>query len=112
MISTHILDTARGRPASGVSVVLERAEPGVPAAVVGRGTTDGDGRVKELLGKGTALEAGAYRLTFHVEAYFASLGVEAFYSRVTVEFVVRDPEQHHHVPLLLSAYGYATYRGS
>jgi 5-hydroxyisourate hydrolase len=68
--------------------------------------------VRELLSSNTKLAAGTYRLTFETGAYFAALGVEGFYPRVTVLFHVRDPVQHHHVPLLLSPFGYATYRGS
>lgn len=113
MISTHVLDTARGRPAAGVSVILERLSTDAAAArEFARGTTDEDGRVQELLPAGTALEVGDYRLTFDTHAYFAASGVEAFYPSVSVVFTVRDASQHHHVPLLLSPYGYSTYRGS
>ena len=114
MISTHVLDTALGRPAAGVPVVLERAEAGEGGAgtgVLARASTDADGRVRELLPAGTALAAGTYRLTFETGAYFAASGIEGFYPRVTILFTVRDPAQHHHVPLLLSPFGYATYRG-
>jgi 5-hydroxyisourate hydrolase len=107
MISTHVLDTSRGRPAAGVPVVLEHA-----GATIMRAETDADGRVRELVPAGTAPEAGDYRLSFDTGAYFAALGAEGFYPRVVVEFTLRDPAQHHHVPLLLSAYGYSTYRGS
>jgi 5-hydroxyisourate hydrolase len=112
MISTHVLDTARGRPAAGVAVVLERLSAAGEPATLARATTDADGRVAELLPPGTALEAGLYRLTFDTGAYFDVSGVEAFYPRVAVLFVVRDAREHHHVPLLLSPYGYSTYRGS
>jgi 5-hydroxyisourate hydrolase len=111
MISTHILDTARGRPAAGVPVLLERMDRGRPSEVT-RAVTDADGRVKELAPSGGALDAGDYRLTFDSGAYFAAQGVEGFYPLVTVLFTLRDPTQHHHVPLLLSPFGYATYRGS
>ena len=76
-----------------------------------RATTDTDGRVKAFAPTPT-LQAGTYRLTFEVGAYFASTDVDAFYSRVIVEFDVHDPTQHYHVPLLLSPFGYSTYRGS
>jgi 5-hydroxyisourate hydrolase len=115
MISTHVLDTALGRPAAGVPILLERVDSGAaprPLIEIARAATDADGRVRELLPDGRALEAGHYRLTFDTAAYFAALGTEGFYPVVTVSFTVRDPSQHHHVPLLLSAYGYATYRGS
>jgi 5-hydroxyisourate hydrolase len=74
--------------------------------------TDADGRVRELLPTGTPLVAGTYRLTFETGVYFTGAGVEAFYPSVPVMFTVRDAKQHYHVPLLLSPYGYSTYRGS
>jgi 5-hydroxyisourate hydrolase len=105
-ITTHVLDTSRGRPASGMSVVLERAvdarwEP------IARGTTDADGRAGDLLT--SAPEGGRYRLTFDTGAYF---GATSFYPEVSVTFVVEEGEEHYHVPLLLSPFGYSTYRGS
>lgn len=112
MISTHILDTARGRPAARVPVLLERLDEGGRATEVARAVTDADGRVRELAPSGGALAAGRYRLTFDSGAYFEGQGVEGFYPLVTVLFALRDPAQHHHVPLLLSPFGYATYRGS
>ena len=110
-ITTHVLDTARGVAAAGVPVVLEReGEPGA-WRVVGRGETDADGRLRTLLPAG-ALAAGVYRLSFDAGVYFAAAGVTGFYRRVQVEFVVRDAAAHHHVPLLLSPFGYSTYRGT
>ena len=113
-ITTHVLDTARGRPAAGVPVVLElllkqyaTSEEWVER---GRGTTDADGRIKELVTG--PLAAGVYRLTFDTAVYFRAQNVEGFYPRVEIVFEVRDPAQHHHVPLLLSPFGYSTYRGS
>lgn len=109
-ITTHVLDVSRGRPARGVAVLLERV--GTPrSTTLARATTDTDGRVKAFT-PAPRLEAGTYRLTFEVGPYFTAAGVEAFYPRVVVEFDVRDPGQHHHVPLLLSPFGYSTYRGS
>ncbi len=110
-ISTHILDTTRGRPAAGVEVTLEREEGGAWVAV-GRGATDGDGRVKALLPAGEAPVAGTYRIAFAVEAYFVGRGVEAFYPSVQITFRVRAADEHYHVPLLLNPFGYSTYRGS
>ena len=114
MISTHILDTARGLPAAGVPVMLERLPPDGSSSLrreISRMVTDSDGRIREL-SPDSALGAGRYRLTFDTAAYFAELGVEAFYPEVAVVFVVRDATQHYHVPLLLSPYGYSTYRGT
>ena len=108
-ITTHVLDVARGKPARGIAVVLERV--GSPQSSLARGTTDADGRVKTFAPT-PALTPGTYRLTFDVAAYFTAAGVEAFYPRVVVEFEVRDASQHYHVPLLLSPFGYSTYRGS
>jgi 5-hydroxyisourate hydrolase len=108
-ITTHVLDTSRGRPAVGVPVVLEiRTEEGW--RVLGSAVTDGDGRARQLLPSG--LEAGTYRLTFDTGAYFAAQGVQAFFPEVVIAFRVLDPAEHHHVPLLLSPFGYSTYRGS
>lgn len=110
-ITTHVLDTARGRPAAGVHVTLESKGEG-GWAVVGRGATDADGRLRDLAPSDFVLSEGAYRLTFDAGAYFSTLGAEGFYTEVVVSFVVRDAAAHHHVPLLLSPFGYTTYRGS
>lgn len=111
-ITTHVLDTARGRPAGGVPVTLEVRAEGGGWRELGRGATDDDGRLKTLLPPGHALSEGVYRLTFDTFVYFASHDTEGFYTEVVVSFVVRDAAQHHHVPLLLSPFGYSTYRGS
>ena len=112
MISTHVLDATSGRPAAGVGVVLERQGAAGELLPVSRARTDADGRVRELVPGAVDLEEGTYRLTFETGAYFESLELEGFYPRVSVLFSVRDPTQHHHVPLLLSPYAYSTYRGS
>lgn len=109
-ISTHVLDISRGRPAAGVPVVIARKD-GALYTPLATGTTDGDGRIKDLVAEGK-LEAGRYRVVFDTGAYFAAQGVEGFYPEASVEFVVRDASAHYHVPLLLSPYGYSTYRGS
>ena len=111
MISTHVLDTALGKPAAGVRVTLERATGTGHFVHLADAETDIDGRVREVV-SGGSYEAGTYRLTFDTGRYFASSGVDVFYPCVIVSFVVRDPAQHHHVPLLLSPFGYTTYRGS
>ena len=106
-ITTHVLDTSRGRPASGVLVVLEiRSETGWRE--IGRAETDVDGRVRQL----PSPAVGIYRLTFQIEAYFQAQAIEGFYPEASIVFHVRDASQHYHVPLLLSPYGYSTYRGS
>jgi len=111
-ISTHVLDTSRGRPAAGVEATLARRAAGGGWEEIGRGTTDGDGRIGALLAEGRPLAAGEHRLTFALGPWFEAQGVEAFYPEASVVFRVRDPGQHHHVPLLLSPFGYSTYRGS
>jgi 5-hydroxyisourate hydrolase len=108
-ISTHILDTTAGRPASGVEVTLEHAAGG-GWAPLGRGTTDADGRVKALLAESPA--PGRYRITFQVGSWFEGRGVEAFYPEVAIAFEVRRAGEHFHVPLLLNPFGFTTYRGS
>jgi 5-hydroxyisourate hydrolase len=108
-ISTHILDTTRGRPAAGVRVTLE-AQAVSGWTVLGEGTTDADGRAKGLLVESPA--PGTYRITFHVAPYFEALGVRSFYPEVAITFLVAEPGQHFHVPLLLNPFGFTTYRGS
>ncbi len=108
-ITTHVLDTALGRPASGVPLILARASGG-GWTTVGRGATDLDGRCKTLLKQGR-LKKGAYRLTFGTASYFKRTRQTGFYPSVSIVFTVRDA-RHHHVPLLISPWGYSTYRGS
>jgi 5-hydroxyisourate hydrolase len=109
-LTTHILDTRLGRPAAGVGVSLEKLDSGA-WQVIGYGSTDEDGRVTTLLAKG-ALAAGRHRITFDTGAYFQQQQVEHFYPSITVDFEIASVDQHYHVPLLLSPFGYSTYRGS
>jgi 5-hydroxyisourate hydrolase len=112
-ITTHVLDLARGRPAQGLGVVLEfRVAVNGPWTELARGTTNADGRITDLLPDGTSLAPGVYRLRFDTGAYFASAGVRGFYPEVTIMASIDDPTGHHHLPLLLSPFGYSTYRGS
>jgi len=104
-ISTHVLDTGTGRPAVGVAVVLERREEGAWVRC-GSGVTDGDGRCKDLLGVATR---GRYRLTFETGEYFAG---NSFFPEVAIVFDVAEDCGKYHVPLLVSGFGYTTYRGS
>ncbi|HXT20563.1 MAG TPA: hydroxyisourate hydrolase [Thermoanaerobaculia bacterium] len=110
-LSTHVLDTVVGRPAASIAVRLEIAD-GDGWRELGAQTTNADGRVAQLLPAGTALAAATYRLTFDVAAYHSAHGGSGFYPYVTIVFTVRDAAQHYHVPLLLSPFGYSTYRGS
>ncbi len=109
-LTTHVLDTARGRPAQGLTIVLERQAP-EGFVEIARGETDADGRVRELI-DASRFSAGIWRLTFHTGAYLEAMGTPGFYPWVAVVFTVTQPEEHHHVPLLLSPHGYSTYRGS
>jgi 5-hydroxyisourate hydrolase len=111
-ITTHVLDTGRGRPAIGVHVELEIQDASGAWRRIGHGATDSDGRLRTLLSSGDPLAPGAYRLVFDAGKYFGSLGIATFFPRVTVEFVTAAGEPHYHVPLLLSPFGYTTYRGT
>lgn len=111
-ISTHILDTARGKPAGDVPVRLEREEAADRWKLVGSGRTDQNGRCAQLAAEGEKLAAGNYRLSFDTKTYFAAQKLEGLYPLVQVQFAVRDGDAHFHIPLLLSPNGYTTYRGS
>ena len=110
-LSTHVLDTSTGRPAEGLSLVLE-ARAGETFLELFRGVTNADGRVKDLSGAATKLGPGVYRLTFDTGAWFQARGQKGFYPYVQVVFEVAATDEHYHVPLLLSPYGFSTYRGS
>ena len=109
-ITTHVLDTALGRPASGVAVELA-IQDGDNWKTVGEGVTDADGRLKDLLAPGT-LKVAIYRITFATGPYFEATGRRGFYPSAPIVFQIDDPGEHYHVPLLLNPYGYSTYRGS
>ena len=135
MITTHVLDTAAGRPGRGIAIELERSETGggdpdgsaggaggsAPRGIehhdagswhrIGAGVTDDDGRLRTLTPAGP-VAPGVYRLRFHTGAYFATHQQLGFFPVVEIQFTVADGAQHYHVPLLLSPYGYSTYRGS
>jgi 5-hydroxyisourate hydrolase len=110
-ITTHVLDTARGRPAEGIAVRLDVQEGGTWREL-GSGATDADGRLRTLLPPGTALSRACYRLTFATESYLLGHGREVFFPEIAIAFFVSDPSAHHHVPLLLSPFAFSTYRGS
>ena len=111
-ITTHVLDTAKGEPARGVPVLLEVQDPRGNWHLLGQGATDEDGRLKTLLLPDAPLASGVYRLTFETRSYFAAHHAEGFFPQVSIVFEVRGAAEHYHVPLLLSPYGYSTYRGS
>jgi len=109
-ISTHVLDLARGRPATGVPVRLERQESPGNWRLITSAQTDEDGRCGQLLKD--QLSSGVYRLHFETAAYFAATKTETLYPFVEITFEVRAGESHIHIPLLLNANGYTTYRGT
>ena len=109
-ITSHVLDLSRGRPADDIGVTLSRLETDGTSIRMGSGRTDSDGRVADLLDGD--LTAGTYRLSFETGAYFASRDTSCLHPSVEITITVTDPGEHHHVPLLLSPYGYSTYRGS
>jgi 5-hydroxyisourate hydrolase len=109
-ISTHVLNTAIGRPAEGMAVTLERVDGDAWSTVTG-GTTNADGRVGALV-EDADLELGTYRITFGTGGYFADRGEVSFYPEVRIDFEVHDASEHYHVPLLASPWSFSTYRGS
>lgn len=111
-ITTHILDTSAGRTAAGVSVILEQETAEAGWQIIAKGVTDDDGRLRLMQETDELFMLGHYRLSFDTGAYFAASGVESFYPQVSIMFSVSDPAAHYHVPLLLSPFGYSTYRGS
>lgn len=110
LITTHVLDTAKGKPANGLPVILE-FRSSFDWTELAKGTTNADGRVMDLLHKDAKLAKGMYRLIFDTGTYFHAVGAKAFYPAVTVVFEIHD-QAHYHIPLLLSPFGYTTYRGS
>ncbi len=110
-ISTHILDTALGRPAAGVPVTLAFMTNGVWSHL-NESFTDADGRCKHLLPQTQTLEPGMYRVHFETDVYYRQIHLQGLYPYVEIVFTVSGGEQHYHIPLLLTANGYTTYRGS
>jgi 5-hydroxyisourate hydrolase len=110
-ITTHVLDTTQGAPARGVPVVLEMKEKSGRWKELARGTTNNDGRIPALLPENHKLERGSYRIIFDTETYFASQGLKSMFLSVVIPFEVKNKNEHYHIPLLLSPFGYTTYRG-
>lgn len=111
-ISTHILDTAIGRPAVGVPVVLARSGEGNQWAILARRHTDDDGRCRPLLPESETMTPGLYAIRFDTGAYYTAQGIKGLYPYVEIMFLVEAGQAHYHIPLLLTANGYTTYRGS
>ena len=111
-ITTHVLDTAKGRPAAGVPVVLEQRTGDGQWTRIGKGATDADGRLRTLLPDGAPLAVGVYRLVFDTRRYFDAQSTRTLYPSIVIVFETATGESHYHVPLLLSPNGYTTYRGT
>jgi 5-hydroxyisourate hydrolase len=115
-LTTHVLDTARGRPGAGIAVALYRVAASGGREKLGDFTTNADGRCDRPLLEGAALTAGTYELVFAAGAYFDRTGLALpepkFLDEVTIRFGIASAEEHYHVPLLLSPFAYSTYRGS
>ena len=111
-ISTHIIDTSRGKPASAVAVYLESQNSDESWTQLTHAWTDEEGRVKPFFLLEEPLPAGTYRLVFDTEAYFSTLEINCFYPQVCVVFTIKEEPQHYHIPLLISPFGYSTYRGT
>ncbi len=110
-VTTHILDLETGLPAAHVQVNLENLSHGKFTSI-GKGRTNGDGRIESLLPVDFQISTGTYRLTFETGEYFKARGQTTFFPHVEITFNITDIARHHHVPLLLSPFGYSTYRGS
>ena len=111
-ITTHILDTTTGMPGGGIQVVLECKSHSSGWQAIANGMSGPDGRISDLLSANEVFQPGHYRLIFETGPYFLLNNIECFFPQITINFVVKDPQQHYHVPLLLSPFGYSTYRGS
>lgn len=110
-ITTHVLDTAIGKPAAGIDLTLSQFTNNEWKLLNG-GTTNSDGRVSDLLTNDRVLNAGRYKVLFVTETYFQKQKVKAFYPYAEIVFDIEGDGQHYHIPLLLSPFGYSTYRGS
>jgi 5-hydroxyisourate hydrolase len=110
-ITTHVLDTSKGKPAVGINIELF-AQKDSQWHSLSKGITNADGRISELLSEGRVLDAGNYKMSFNTGDYFKSNKIQGFYPYVDIVFELDGEGAHYHIPLLLTAYGYSTYRGS
>jgi 5-hydroxyisourate hydrolase len=109
-LTTHVLDTSKGKPAAGIPISLYQQQ-GSDWNEMTRGISNNDGRIPNLLPKETILEPGIYKMKFETKAYFDNQSIETFYPYAEIVFEIRSAE-HYHIPLLLNPFGYSTYRGS
>ena len=110
-ITTHVLDTSKGKPAAGIPIALQKSKGKGTWETLATGVTNADGRIAEWLPKDKSLRSGIYQMVFDTGTYFKSQKVKGFYPVVRIVFEISD-NSHHHIPLLLSPFGYSTYRGS
>lgn len=110
-ITTHVLDTATGKPAKGLPITLSSLGSTGEKTVIGSGITNDDGRITDLMAVGS-LKAGRFQMHFDTATYFKAQGVDGFYPEAVITFDITAPKEHYHIPLLLSPFGYSTYRGS
>ena len=111
-ITTHVLDISVGKAAAGVNVLLERQSAPGEWTRIREAATNADGRIEDLMERGSRAEAGIYRLSFDLQAYYSARNQKTFYPSASIVFEITQPSEHHHVPLLLSPFGYSTYRGT
>ncbi|MGC3873122.1 hydroxyisourate hydrolase [Halomonas sp. GXIMD04776] len=111
-LSVHVLNIQDGKPSGGVEVVLEKQTDGGWETLNQATTDEESGRISALFPKDQAFESGVYRVTFETGDWFEAHDTETFFPEIPVPFKVEDTDQHYHIPLLLSPYGYSTYRGS
>ncbi len=110
-ITTHVLDTAKGKPAEGIAIALEHSSGNNQWEKIASGVTNADGRIANLIPADKKLSPGIYRMRFETKSYFERQGEKGFYPYIEVVFELTSTA-HYHVPLLLSPFGYSTYRGS
>lgn len=110
-ITTHVLDTALGKPAEGIKISLQKPAGDDQWEEITSGVTNVDGRIANFMSDGQEIETGTYRMFFYTKEYFEKLSIKGFYPEVVVIFEILDT-RHYHIPLLLSPFGYSTYRGS
>ena len=111
-ITTHVLDTSQGCPGANILVRLEHQKNDGSWRKLTSGTTDNDGRIQDFLAEEDVLGAGIYQMIFVTAPYFKKQGISFFYPEIEISFLLSHPDQHYHIPLLLSPFGYSTYRGS
>jgi len=109
-ITTHVLDTSIGKPAKGIEIKLHRNENSGWHEIA-KGVSDIDGRISDLIEIGKTLDKGIYKMEFRVDNYFRQKKIKSLYPYIEIIFMIED-EEHYHIPLLLSPFGYSTYRGS